>query len=354
MHKLFFLLILTSSQNGLARNSNQRIELDKLLLRRNSSAYCTFVRRVKSPNNLALPGQTAVTTVQLRSWDRSAMLNCLLKKFSSKKLVRQVNDEGLAPIHIAVRNDNADEVRLLLRHGADSCAISKKNKNGDYSFMAPIEIAIKRAARLEIFEMLLVKSCRTKNPLLHQVVAKGRPKVLDLLKINRTDLTSRDLKNRTALGANASACFGNVEKCLKCAAKLILMGSPIDKPQGDHGFSELVYAVHHNKWQLINLLIKNGASSNFRDSDGKTPLMHIYWQSPFEGWHSLDVEDRLHKILVKSGANESLRDNTGRKASDYKAEHRNDILRRKKLKRYKKPFEGFGSCFKFKVLPCIY
>lgn len=75
----------------------------------------------------------------------------------------------------------------------------------------------------------------------------------------------------------------------------------------DESRNAAVHAVRHNKFEVLDLLIRQGIDINHRDDSGATPLMYAAFVRSYE---CLD-------ILVKNGAKLNEKDNDGLTAINY-------------------------------------
>src|SRR3569832_2425713 len=54
--------------------------------------------------------------------------------------------------------------------------------------------------------------------------------------------------------------------------RLLAAGTPVDARNG-YGWTAQTHATHHNKTELVALLLDHDTKNNARDQDGWTPLM---------------------------------------------------------------------------------
>jgi ankyrin repeat protein len=84
--------------------------------------------------------------------------------------------------------------------------------------------------------------------------------------------------------------------------------------QSDDNAPPLVEAVRQDRLSIAVLLLENGAQSDVRDSEGRTPLMLIWDSTHWSEWYSL---------LTRYGAKPELWDTDGANCLDYAVAHLN-------------------------------
>ena len=78
----------------------------------------------------------------------------------------------------------------------------------------------------------------------------------------------------------------------------------------EYGYTVLMWAVQHDRTEMVQMLINAGAAVNMQDNTGKTALMLT----------SYNENRHIIKKLIFANADIDMTDNIGRKASDYTSE----------------------------------
>lgn len=94
-------------------------------------------------------------------------------------------------------------------------------------------------------------------------------------------------------------------------------GDRLDEAAGD--WKAMHFAVQYRSAETVRILLEHGADPNFRDDEGKTPLMRAAKNS----------DTAMLDILIAGGADATLADETGMNALMYAAQKANiDNIRR--------------------------
>lgn len=166
----------------------------------------------------------------------------------------------------AVANDNLAAVRRLLAKGAD---VNAKNNDGE----TPVNDAIGNGYE-DIVKLFLENGAALNTGGIHDPLYQAA------FNLN-TDIVGLLLKH----GAKFNA--------------VIVNGQPL-----------LTYAVQQDRYDMVKLLLANGADVNVKGSDGDTPLLKVVCND--SGWYSLEmVKLTMAKLLVENRANVNAEGSSG-------------------------------------------
>jgi len=199
--------------------------------------------------------------------------------------VAATGDKGRTPLHLAVRNGDADleAIRFLLDHGADA------NAAGDGA-----------------------------DTPLHHAASHSGPEIVALLLEWGADVTARDHSMKTPLhaavaGGYRSDAVGGVTDP-EVIGMLLGAGAEVNAKNAD-GSTALHTAAWQQDDEVARLLVAGGAAVNAADDLGRTPLHRAAQER--ETWHQgPDVSIEFVRMLVGLGAEVSARDRDGKTACD--------------------------------------
>lgn len=166
------------------------------------------------------------------------------------------------PLHVAVRRQSYEIVKLLLEHGADV------NRRTFGYLWSPFNLAI--SGRWDIIALLLdfgakVDSCGEHQiTALHRATTFGRSDVVEKLIQSGANVNAKDSDGKSALFRAAMTENYDLLKFL------ILKGAEIN-PVG-YKVSPLHCAVKKKNREIVNMLLDRGADVNFQLESSKTAL----------------------------------------------------------------------------------
>jgi len=202
------------------------------------------------------------------------------------------NGDGMTMLHIAVRSNRSEVVKVLINGGANVNKFDEKDFTPlDYALDFPCEEEIvqlllnagaqlKHPNRDEIMEAsaigdtgklkefiskkinLLIKDTRDKTPL-HLAVENGHAPAVQLLIENGADVNAK-------IGVNVTPLY--LTSSIDVAKILLDNGARPDEQCGLDGETALHAAVRKGNKQLAEVLISGGADINAGDFGSKTPL----------------------------------------------------------------------------------
>ncbi|MBU1090314.1 MAG: ankyrin repeat domain-containing protein, partial [Candidatus Omnitrophica bacterium] len=169
------------------------------------------------------------------------------------------DSKGDTALHVAVANEDADMVRMLVEHGANRYI---RNRNGNI----PANLAMNK-----------------RN--------ESNQKITDLLK---SGLQNRQYNSEfpEVREGKFKEQFHISQGLLDEVVALIDHGSNVDSSIGYGFVTPLIYAVECRRADVVEKLIKNGANLNMQDANGDTALHHAAALGDL----------KMVKLLLKSGA----------------------------------------------------
>lgn len=248
------------------------------------------------------------------------------KPFRTKKLttdnwahINELNSQGLALLHGAVKSNNLVEARDLIQHGADVNLLSRSQMNplyyaADCGYNEMVRLLLENGALIE------ARSVNGWNPLtiasergyakvaktliqqgadvhaatdsgwtaLHSATAEGNIEILDLLINHNADVNTRQYPDSVLHWA---AIKGQAQ----AATLLIQHGALIDF-QNTSGAMPLHLAISYSHIDTIKVLLDNNANPNVVASNGLTPLTTVYQ------WPGVKNREKIALLLRLYGA----------------------------------------------------
>jgi ankyrin repeat protein len=214
--------------------------------------------------------------VKYKNIDRFLALAVFLKKTKSKNYLDQKNENGDAPIHLAIKNDNELFVQKLIVCGADinfldrneessmHLAVRSENKN-------LIDILIENKADLE-------RKNKDGDMPLHLAIKSGDYSIAELLIRRGANVLVQNSEGNTALHLLVSVIVENFQKSgpYKDHSRLIyllLKGKKgILNIKNNDGDTPLHLAVKLQDYSLSMHFVQNGCNIDEKNVDGDTPL----------------------------------------------------------------------------------
>ncbi len=207
----------------------------------------------------------------------------LQRQLASGANIHVQNEDGLSPLHCAIRNEQVPMVDFLLEAGANVNQQSHFERNTPLHFSVLHEDATLTEKLLAAGADLTVRNKKGESPLCRAVC------------LNSSSVSV--LLGAGAIPDDATCPDGG---CLFCAARsgCVVMLEEIVRGLEDlnrlskQGISALHYAVHDGRVDVIRLLLENGADVNIRDKRDRTPLHQAVRAGTIE----------LIDLLVENGA----------------------------------------------------
>lgn len=244
--------------------------------------------------------------------------------------INDTNKKKETPLHLAVRNNKEEVVKLLIEKGADINAV-------DSIGATPLSVA------LEVDNLSLAKYLVEKGASLDVELEDGR-KLVHLAGSSKTPDTMKWLLS-LGLDINVKDKEGNLPIHYTCISGelntlmfLIQKGQPINEPN-KKGYTPLHVACERGQLILAKALIDAGANFHLLTSNGRSPL-HLcaekgYWgpaqililkgvdvdirdKNGYTPLHlsAMNGEDRFVQLIVARGADICTKTNTGKTALD--------------------------------------
>ena len=245
----------------------------------------------------------------------------LLKEGANAKAI---NDYGATPMSEAAELGNAEIIEALLKAGAD---VESPNSEGQTALMT-----VARTNRVDAARVLLKHGANVNarenwrgQTALMWAAAQSQPEMVQLLIKNRADVNARsDVRvwprkvtaeprpqNRPAGGFTALLLAAR-EGCVACAEALVKGKADINRGDPDN-ISPLSMALMNARFDLAAYLIKAGANVNKWDTWGRAPLYNAVDlnTTPRGGRpdrpspdHTTGLE--VIEMLLKAGANPNM------------------------------------------------
>jgi len=222
---------------------------------------------------------------------------------------------GSTSLHYAVQYGHRDIVELLIEQGAD---INAKNDQGK----APIDIAMGQG-RMDIASVLIDNGAEAsfltkmrvsmarqeRRPVdlsLFTAAKNGEQQEVKALLDQGADINAKDDQGMTALHLAAQGGHTDV-------VEFLLSKDADINAQNIKGYTPLYSAIWKNDPNMVGLLVSKGADVNFSPEDDYSPLHHAVWEE------NLDII----KVLIDNGADCDVKDQDGWTDFRYAADEAN-------------------------------
>ncbi|MBO7244306.1 MAG: ankyrin repeat domain-containing protein [Alphaproteobacteria bacterium] len=213
-----------------------------------------------------------------------------------------MNEEGNAPIHLAVLNDNLHVLKYLIEKKADLNLVNPYTKRS--ALMMAVQGQDEKMANVLINAGANLNLQDSYNETaLHVAVRYANEPITDLLIKRGANLDIQNNKGWTAL----MIAIRRANK--KLVSALIENGANIHLTD-KNGWSALTWAVDLGHGSFAKSLIEKGADINIQDSKGRTPLMRAVKN---------DYTEAVFALLMKD-ADIDVKDVYGKTAMDYAVE----------------------------------
>ncbi len=235
----------------------------------------------------------------------------------------EANDYGATPMSLAAVTGNAEIIKLLLRAGASP---ESPNADGQTALMLAA-----RTGNLEAAELLLRHGADVNarerwrgQTALMWAAARQKPKMMELLIKHGADVNARAaiynyVRHITAEGRAKSEDTGGLtplifaarENCLECVNVLIAHHVNIDLPDPE-GFAPVTFAIMNANWDVAKRLILAGCDVNQWDIYGQGPLYAAVDKANVpNGRSSIDPPNQatgheIIRMLLDRGANPNM------------------------------------------------
>ncbi len=226
----------------------------------------------------------------------------------SKDSMEELNNQGIAAIHLAAQNGHKGMLRVMIEKGVD---VNLMEDAPAESGTTPLHVACKYG-QWEIVKLLMaagaddtLKNAKGETPahcacaLTNQILGDGLTSQQRLNVLN-------ELKNLDLPGENGMTPLMQIQLLNHSTAKellpmLIKRGVDVNRTD-NNGMTALMYAADHSNKDTIKVLIQAGADINQTDNEGNAAL-----------YYSLDSGDAgLARYLIKKGANYNQPNNQGK------------------------------------------
>ena len=215
--------------------------------------------------------------------------------------VNKVNKDGFSPLHLAIKYNNAEMVKLLLSHKKinmnivlpkDTIFEDLDNTKWYADGQTPLMLASYYGYDDIVLMLLnygadiLARDSIDSAMAIHIAAARGRIKALIVL------LDSNAAKNTNIVNAlddtsTTPLMWAAMNNQVSSMAILIRYGADINL-QDDNGWTALHFASASDSYRALELLLKNNANCNITDFEGRKPI---------ELTNDADIEQLLIKCM---------------------------------------------------------
>jgi ankyrin repeat protein len=279
----------------------------------------TRQRAAADVNKRGVDGSTALQYAVYN--DNAAEVRRLLKAGADVSIA---NNYGATPMGLAAEAGNAEIIKLLLEAGANA---DSPNPDGQTALMAvartgtveAAELLVKHGAKVDARERwggqtaLMWASARRHPQMMQFLISKGAD--ADARSINRDyqrHVTAEGRPKSLDSGGFTPLLYAARENCLACVKVLLDNKADIDLPDPD-GVSPLLLAIMNSNWDLAKQLIEAGADVNEWDIYGESPLFTAVGQrNQLSGGHgTIDPLNQTNgitivRMLLERGANPNM------------------------------------------------
>lgn len=199
------------------------------------------------------------------------------------------NDQQL-PLQIAIMQNNADMVKLLLDSGANP------NLVGSYLNGTTLSQAAD-SGNERIFDMLIEKGAKVRDPndLLWWAAMGGNDQIVKKLLARGGKANARQYMKSTPLHVVSSAG----------AAKLLLSAGAEIEAKEEGGSRPLHCAADSEHIEIVKILLAAGADKEAQDEKGKRPLHFAAYRG----------NEEIVRILLDAGVDRNAKDSEGKTAA---------------------------------------
>ena len=226
----------------------------------------------------------------------------------SKDSMEELNNQGIAAIHLAAQNGHKGMLKVMIEKGVD---VNLMEDAPAESGTTPLHVACKYG-QWEIVKLLMaagaddtLKNAKGETPAHCACALANRILGDDLTSQQRLNVLN-ELKNLDLPGENGMTPLMQIQLLNHSTAKellpmLIKRGVDVNRTD-NNGMTALMYAADHSNKDTIKVLIQAGADINQTDNEGNAAL-----------YYSLDSGDAgLARYLIKKGANYNQPNNQGK------------------------------------------
>ena len=265
------------------------------------------------------------------------------------------DDAGNTPLITAVTKSDYNTASLLLKGGAESNARTPDGKS--------VLLISYEKNRSDIFDILLgagassTEKFESGNTLLHMSALGNRLSFINALVKNKADLNTLNIESKTAIMLASEKGFGNavkalitggadvkmkdkagesaLYKCIKtggeggywCAEYLVKGGAEINDRTGS-GTPLLHEAAALEKYNIVNLFLKNGGDPNILNPKNETLIM-VLSKTQYSGTKDKPKATQAAKLILEltsKGSNADIADKYGRTPLDIACRTKNLIV----------------------------
>jgi len=195
--------------------------------------------------------------------DNAATMKLLLEHGARPNLMTK---KGVTALHVAAWRGNVTAVRLLIEHGSDP-----NIKSNSEEHFTPLHCAA-RFENPDVAEALLesgakINELSEEGTPLQVAIRHKRNRMLDLLLQRGAGIETPDALGSRPL--HTAARFGNID-----AAKKLIAARADVNARGAHDVTPLITAVLWEQYEMVVLLLGNGADPHLRDDSNASPYLH--------------------------------------------------------------------------------
>ncbi|KAJ8665291.1 hypothetical protein QAD02_006953 [Eretmocerus hayati] len=236
---------------------------------------------------------------------------------TNSKESNPVDDRGFSHFHAACMRDDPSIVEIFLKNGVD--VNTRINLDSpDWANYTPLHFAVENKC-LATVKLLLryqadinAKDVKMGFTPLHLATVHFREEIVRELLCHGADINNKSRTGTTPL--HIAASNATEKESASLVKILISFHADVNCTELLKFSTPLHLATLHKNYEIIELLLKNGANVNAKERDGKTPLHTMALRDPRK---ELDMElvESYRKIitaLVDAGCDINLQDAYGR------------------------------------------